>query len=258
MNYKTIVFFFLCVFVLMGCKKNNEKDNIKPERISKILDLLEDSNNEYNTLFIKKYNMKYNDNNVKHSAKGYIKNIKDSVIMISVIPTLGIEMARVYFYQDSIILVNKLERIENHYTYNYFQKMIGLKIDLDIIQKLIINNFVLYGNVNKKELKGKTEVVNNMHKMIIENEIIQEILINGSNYKLKELYLIGKNRNNMKITYDDYKEFQGIDIPRDLEFKLINEINPINIYLNYGMIEVNSSFGVDYSPKRGYEKKYFN
>ncbi len=66
--------------------------------------------NDIQTLNFNNTIVSFNFNQQTISSKASIKAIKDSVIQISFIPALGIEMVRAYFKPDSVIILDKINQ----------------------------------------------------------------------------------------------------------------------------------------------------
>ncbi len=90
--------------------------------------------NDIKTLNFNNAIVSFNFNQQTISSKVAIKAIKDSVIQISFIPALGIEMVRAYFKKDSVIILDKIN-----------QQCISSSYDSTIIGKLPISFYDLQG-----------------------------------------------------------------------------------------------------------------
>ena len=74
-----------------------------------------------------------------YSITSSVKMIKDSVIQLSIMPLLGIEMYRAVLRPDSVTIIDKNNR--NYYTtdYGFFQKRFGVAISYKDVQALLSN-----------------------------------------------------------------------------------------------------------------------
>ena len=64
---------------------------------------------EIRTLWIKKYDIAYCDDNKAHGRIG-IRYIKDSVLLVTVRNKSGMEGARIYMYRDSVFIYNRVKK----------------------------------------------------------------------------------------------------------------------------------------------------
>ncbi|SMG33960.1 protein of unknown function [Marivirga sericea] len=80
------------------------------------------------------------DRNLSSSAS--IRMKKDSVIWISVSPVFGIEAARGYISQDTIVFMDRVNKDVYRYNYESLSNALNFEIDFQMVQSIILGNQV--------------------------------------------------------------------------------------------------------------------
>ncbi|MBN2682141.1 MAG: DUF4292 domain-containing protein [Bacteroidales bacterium] len=142
----------LACFGLVSCKtkktasveENHDKNKkLKSLSVKKIHQELEEKYLNFNT-FSSKLNIEFDNGEKSQSVKANIRISKDSTIWVSIIPALGIEMARVSLTQDSVKFLNKLSSQYFVGDYEYLSNMFHLELDYNLVQDLIMNELFMY------------------------------------------------------------------------------------------------------------------
>lgn len=255
MNYRIIIYFSILNLTLFSCGKKDEKEKIKPEKVKKIVQVLKNNEIEYNTVFIKKLSIDFNDQNKHLKAKGYIKSIKDSMITISIVPFLGIEMARIYLRKDSIFVLNRLEKTTYVNSYKYFNDIYKMNISLNDIQKLILNSFKLFDELYNSKYTGKTSINNGNHVIEINDVFNYKLIISGETNKLKSTSIIDeKNNVQFIINYLGYKPIRLKEVPTKIEAFLNNDGHKYLLKLNYSNIEIDNKVIDNFNLNQQYKR----
>ena len=91
------------------------------------------------------------------SFKATIRMRKDSVIWVSIVPALGIEMIRVKITPDSLKYLSKIPDNKFYY-YGSFEdigKLVGISFDFEMLQDLLVGNAIA---LEKDEQRFRSEV----------------------------------------------------------------------------------------------------
>lgn len=128
---------------------------------------------------------------------------KDSIIWISIVPMMGIEVFRGIITQDSVKYINKLEKKAVLLDYNALSKRLNFDINFNIVQSLLVGNLPRAISDNDKiEKEGSYILIKqNEGKFDIKN------YINKKNKKLEKLIVYsGKEQNKLILKYSDFKK----------------------------------------------------
>lgn len=233
MNRKILVILGILIFV--SCKQQERiirqkfQDVQKKEEIEKFIF---NGNDEIKTIKLAKINFKINFNNEIYESGGTIVILKDSIIVISLIPLLGYEIARIYCLKEKILV---LDRKNKTYYYSPYNKKIGkfyVQGDFNEIESILTGRAFIYDEKQTDDKLKKTMVKEDGYYKyyfeIQEHDFIkskQEIIVREDNL-LTEKNEITDNRNQLKIIIN-YRQFMSVDY-----FALPNEINIIVDNLN--------------------------
>ncbi len=92
-------------------------------------------------------------NNIaKEEFSGNIRIQKDSIIWIS-LRMLGVEGARLVFTNDSIKILNRIDKTYYAGDFSYIKKQFNVDLDYDVMQSIILNSFFIYASEKKEEKK---------------------------------------------------------------------------------------------------------
>ncbi len=138
------LFLFSCKSGNILISKERNKEELKNISDAKLIRTTEDNNIEYNTLFFKKFQTEITINDQNKSFKGNLFLIKDSVIIISITPLMGIELFRIKFVEDSIFILDRTKKNIDIVDYNYIWDKFFVDIDFITIRNILLNQFYCY------------------------------------------------------------------------------------------------------------------
>ena len=118
----------LACFVLISCKSTKEiyTDHADIKNISdnKLIKSVESNYLTFNSIYIKKYNADISINGSKRSFSGSLFIQRDSQVVMTVAPLLGIELFRAKISNDSVFLIDRTKREVHLGSYNFIEKHI--------------------------------------------------------------------------------------------------------------------------------------
>ena len=165
-----------------------------------------------------KFKLKYEENNSTKSLKGIIKNIKDSIIYISLYHSTGIPVAKILLTRDSILLNDRLNNKFYAKTYDFINSKYALNLTYNNIEALLFARPFIYGE-NYFEFKKfkdfkrykdstyyifqstKNRKIKRYYKKTKKGKKIKDRLINA--LTIQSFYINRKNVNLEKITIQD-------------------------------------------------------
>lgn len=169
---------------------------------SKKLLLKENSNYNENSKFIKmigKFKLK-RENGKNLKAKFQIRIKKNKLIWISISAVLGIEILRLQITKIGVTIINKHEKTYTYYTFDELKEKIGFKLNLKIIQKIILAK----KRITKGEFYNK-QIGNPFIIETIRNNNIITIIDERSKRVKKILLQNDKKINGVTVEYE-YKD----------------------------------------------------
>ncbi|MBZ4190115.1 DUF4292 domain-containing protein [Niabella beijingensis] len=197
---------------------------------------------------------------VTYKAKGDTKNFdiklqihKDSLIWASVIGPLGIEVARGIITQDSVRIINKLNKQYISSSYVYLQEQLGLPLDLGTLQDLLVGNPVFIDKTNSSYTKlDDTLQVTSRTKFFrnLLNAMLPDYLPAVS--KLEDVDA-GRNRS-AELTYGSYEKVANAQFPKSRTINVKYKTD-IEIQLDYKSYTFDEALNTPFSVPKGYKVK---
>jgi len=208
MHYKkTLCILLIMSLLLLSCKTKTKLERKRNAEMTEIYNNIVDKYINYETLLLKA-NTQFNDGKKNVKFKATIKIDKDSLILISLSPGLGIELARIKFTKDSIFILNRLSSQLTKGKYKFLNDTYKIDIKYSDIQSILTNELFIYPKISKLStsqefvnsfnIRNSNETLNLYRKT--ENLIENLVSVNDDNYLIKS-YIINDilNRRNLKI-----------------------------------------------------------
>ncbi len=238
MNKPLHILYAICLVVwFSACKRNNITGSAAPEKINKINVI----NLDYNNLSAKG-RMQYENDGEKINTGITIRMKKDSIIWISVVPALGIEVARVRITPDSVALINRLEKTYFADNLQALKTRFNVDLTFNMVQALLIGNYVP-GEKGNEKLLDKEPIQHTQQNL---GAAILDQFISTESFKLKKLQISDPESANT-ITVD-YSDFENVgDKPLAKSTLVVantvkeNQIKKMVASINYNKVEVNSN-----------------
>ncbi len=202
---KLLIPFLFCLLLISACKK-------RPNRID--WDLMEESRLDIKEVdfeyFTAKSKIKFQDSESNISATANIRIKKDSIIWFSIIPALGIEAARGIITQDSIIILNRLEKQYIAHDFKSLSESFNFEISYPILQAMLLGNMPFPMEA--------TDLVERSEKYYLvkqaEGQLKVENYISTRTMKLEKVDMLErKSKNTFSLFYGDFQLLDVYAIP---------------------------------------------
>jgi len=201
-----------------------------------------------------KIQYKDEDRNVSTSANIRIK--KDSIIWMSLTPLFGIEVARALITQDSLVLMNRLNKEYMVYDFENLSKKFQFDINYHLIQSLILGNMPL-------EYQDRNEIVSSKHYYIIKQQSGPYSIENYINRSLMKLQKVEVSelpkKNRMTMEFDDHQPVELFSIPFhsliSLDYEFGEELKSTEINIKHGHAELASALRFPFEIPSRYVRK---
>jgi hypothetical protein len=278
-SFYKILFYILSVAILslllVSCKskkaaigeqEQDKNKKLKSLSVKKLSQELEDKYLDYTT-FSSRLNIKYSNNEKAQTVKANIRIKKDSTIWISIVPLLGIEMARVLLTQDSVKFINKLSNQYFTGDYDYLSNMFHIDLDYNLIQDLLMNELFMYpmpedsiklkqhfnsdnDSINYFLFSEKEKKVKRLRKKNKTEGLINQVfVINADNFKIEEVKIKDYD---LDLFFDiKYYNFMQNDtarfFPLKSEIDIEYENNIVKLNLEFSKIVLNKTLKFSFS-----------
>lgn len=195
----------ICLLLMIGACKRDAVPTVSRKELKNLA--VKDVDFNYLTTRSK---INFNDGNRSLSATANIRIRKDSLIWVSVTPGFGIEAARGLITQDSVYLMNRLEK--NYYAYSFAELSNKLNVSLsyEVLQSALLGDLIRPISREDRIERQEDQVV------IMQNEPQVDIAnyIRNETLKLTKVILQDKSATgSITIDYEDFKPLESNVIP---------------------------------------------
>jgi len=265
MNKEIPIIIICFVLIFSQCKP---KEKVIIQEMTHILSTEELEKNitgnrsDIHTLKLSKIDFTVNINNEKYNFNGTIGIIKDSIIVMSLIPMLGYEIARVYCNYDSVLIIDRKNKTIYQSSIKTQLRKFDLNGDYQMIQGLLLNKAVSYG-LNVKDAVYKKNIIKDDDYYYYTIETIKEdIIISQQKMKFRAEDLLNENimivdylfQKRLEINYADFQNVDSIIFPKLIEIRMIDSQGAINIVISIGNIELNGKVNAGISIPENYNR----
>jgi hypothetical protein len=268
---KSSLFIILSILILLFSCRTYKKDIKEPIKDKKekgpgfLFSKLKENELKYDW-FVARFDAEVILDKNPNNFKGQIRIKKDSLIWISISPLLGIEMLRVLLSNDSVYIMNRINRSYFVGDYDYINLMMNTAFDYDMIQALLIgNDFSYYQNsifksvldnkqyklttLSRKKLKEHARNQNDKERILI-----QDIWLDPENFKIvrESIKEIKKGNNKLNVEYLKFEEINGMLFSVENTYEVIAE-NKIFIRLQYSKIRIDDEVSLSFTIPASYK-----
>jgi len=210
---KLLALVFISTFLMQSCSKKifvfNKSQSSKGLKVATF---------DFDYLTIKS-KIEFKETNKTTKATALFRFKKDSIIWFNLSGAMGVQGVRGIITQDSVKIINKIEK--QYYTYDFSEvsKEFKFSIDFELIQAMLIGDMPKQLNKNSDVKKSENRYV---IKQNIENIYITNF-VNQTTMKLEEVNVTEKETNNsLKLLYKNFKDINEQGLPFSIFISLIH------------------------------------
>ncbi|NLL28281.1 MAG: DUF4292 domain-containing protein [Bacteroidales bacterium] len=262
--------FTLILFSMLSCKVNREvkkeiKQNILQEQgVETIFSEMKDAQFDFRTLNAK-FNAKVLSEKENYSFGGSMRIIKDRNIWISLSAVVGIEAFRISITQDSVKMINRLNKTYFKGNYEIINDLLKTPFDFDMLQAFITgNDFAYYENnifkvgedavsykistPSRKKLKNYIANATDLQRILI-----QDIWIDPISYKIikQQLKEVSKVNSKLVLDYSEFTDIAGQKLARKIDVD-IDADKKMKIVVNFDKVTVDEELNLPFSIPASY------
>lgn len=222
MNKYTAVVFAAAILLLLlnNCQRRKliKKEEPAPVGKVKIKRKFQSQNADFRYLNCKS-KIEYTDGLQNFTSNANIRISKDSVIWVSVNPALGLEVVKCLINQDSVFIINRLEKKYYIFSFSELSSLLNFEVNYALIQS------VLFGNPPFTEAEQDSCVADSIYLMLSQTRknIQIENFVRQTTNKLEKIAMRDYiTANTLEINYEN---FMPVD---KILFAFVNKIS-----LNY-------------------------
>lgn len=245
----------LVLLVFTSCKSTKQtigNDNINVVSTKKII------SNHYENVFDQqtinaKLNTKYKDKNSSASISIKLRLEKDKTIWMSA-TKLGIPFAKVMITPTRVSYYEKLSKTYFDGDFSLLSKWLGTELDYEKVQNILLGQAVL----NLRKGKYNSNILNKTYQLIPkkDDELFGILFfMNPDNFKLNKQEIRNPKKDEfLRVSYPNYQEIDGEQIPKNINIVAIDDNKITNINIEYRSVEFNKKLSFPFSIPSGYKE----
>jgi hypothetical protein len=242
--------------ILVSCKPKENLFLLKsPEKLNdkELEEIILKANKEIETVKLGRINISLDINGEEFKSGGTIGIIRDSVVVISLVPAMGYEISRIFCYKDKVLV---LDRVEKTFFYTSLQKNIEkykIHCSYNDIEALLEGRAFVYGN-EMYGAKMKKSLERIPDKIKINYDLIQnEKIITSQEIIVREEGLLTENNNikdhkentDISLNYDEFSNISGFILPQKIILLVDNPDRKLKLLMEIGNIVINEQINAD-------------
>ncbi|MBS2212523.1 DUF4292 domain-containing protein [Carboxylicivirga mesophila] len=269
----------VCVIQLVGCKSTREfytKDgSLKNISDAKLITSVEDQYIEYNSLFFKKFKAELSYNDDAKSFKGNMFILKDTSMVVSINPLMGIELFRVKLSPDAVEIIDRTKKTYSHGDYEILWKKFMIELDYYTLQQIVTNRMFVYpiDDAEKSLKRYKHYCSENMYqfqsvkegkfsrkyrKEKTENIIFHQMSVLPDVFKVKSAYIRDFSVNSeVTITYDLFTNENGHLMPSLINISGTRGTDRFSLRIQFDNFELDGDNSIGFKVSEKYKQLDF-
>jgi len=228
-----------------------EKANVElfSDIISKQLD--------YNT-FYSRINLSISTGTRSISSKGTMKVINNDAVQISLQPLFGMEMFRIYFDQNEIVLIDRMNKSYVKETYEHLKEKYPIGFDFDMLLSLFTNKMFVAGNTSIQPTDyrhfGYVDNVNSYYlKASDKLSGIEYAFTVNSDDKIMFTHLMGNNgKYSLNWEYNNFTSIGNTMFPTVMNIVGGSTVKQMDMEIRFSEIVLNEPTALNVKIPEGY------
>lgn len=241
------LYFLMIIVAFTSCKsyKSFISTDIKKIEKDQLIDnVIKSNESEYYSI---KYSAKYNDGKKKQNINGLLRIKTDSIIWLSLGPSIGVELFRVIITNDSLKFINKTNNTYYTGSVDYLSKLIKVDVNYNMLESVLLAKLFAYNS---------NDDLNDYYKS---SSIDSNYYVLSNTIKGLMSYFSSREINNTQMVFVhpiDFTIYKGViqdkELKRDLkilysEYQNINsKLYPYKIQFDYEDLNTNVSLNIKY------------
>lgn len=213
-------------------------------------------NIDYETFNVPKVTFCVNGNGHSISVNGTLRIRKDSAIMISVQPFLGMEVGRAFITQDSLMIIDRIHKRYFKASYDEVGKKSDIGLNYNVFQAIFTEALFAYDNPKAKISDFKETTIGDLRMLqYASSNVIQEFVVNNENRVQQASVMSEKTPYSLHWSYTKFNALDnGYIFPHQIKFQTSDGKRPKNMDIDYKKIELDKKLNFDSSVPSNYEK----
>jgi hypothetical protein len=173
------------------------------------------------------------------SSSATIRMKKDSIIWISVSPIFGIEAARGFISQDTIVFMDRVNKDVYRYNYKTLSNTLNFEVNFEMVQSIILGNqvfdFIRDDNFSKKSGELKIDQIRGRFEL--------ETLASADNRKVRNVKVREiPDGSRMEIIFSEFNIIAEQAFPFNTNVEIVSKGTSVDettqVEINHSKVEV--------------------
>lgn len=218
-GYK-IILFLSFIILIASCKSSKTASTSSGMGALADMEYLEEVtiNNPSIPALSSKVKLSLDLNGKKVSVNGNLRMKKDDLIQISIVPMLGIEVARLEITKDSVLIIDRMNKQYVHMPISQITMLANTDLNYYALQSLFFNEVFLPGKqtIGQKDLsdftvkRGKDETHIRIKKS---RDFNYDFITETETARLTATQINSRSKYQLNWKYGDFKSVDGINFP---------------------------------------------
>jgi len=240
------------LFTVSSCKPREKITRTDPQRnvdMAALKSTIDSRADKIQTLKFSKVKFELKLDEDEFKMGGTVGIIKDSIIVVSIIPLMGYEMARIYCTKDSILVINRSNKSFYKSSLKDELRKFNLSADYYILQSILMNSYFVYTEEETDRFYENSLVFREGEYLIKSEEKIkdelyfeQEVVVDAEHFGIKSIGINDYVRKEMiNIDYDLFTDNNNVFLPGYILLNSLIRNFSLSLEMNIGDIEVNET-----------------
>jgi hypothetical protein len=268
---------FIIIVFLQGCKtKYNISDYLPSLPLSnkELVERLDNSRSDIGQIFFRRATIQIESDKNNQSVRSNICLKRDSFIRVSLLAPFGIELARISFEPNRVIIIDRINQDVIYTGFKVVSDKIGFEVDFDMLQSLFLNEaFSFYAKKGfelsdyHNRLRNKQYVLSSFKKKQFnqlddrdnwEDFIFHELIIDSDHFYLKETSFLNRNESfDANIVYNDFEsDATDFYFPGGFSVVVNHFKSSFLVDIDFGSVRFDDENNISFSIPEKYEKVY--
>lgn len=232
-----------------------------------LVDLIIDKQLNYQDIFYKRAFIEIEQNGKNQAVRANIYLKKDSAIIVSVVPIMGIELYRLLLDKEGVYLIDRMNRTTSEMDYASISKRVLVDFNYDQIQSILTNGVFTYPVNNIQSLRKFSGSKKETHYSLTSagvsrfrsDESFQIVDILPDLFRISNAYIsYPKKEISMNIAYSDFVSLSGdIPFPSKIVIQGNKSQEAIVLTLTFPSVDINGNQSLLFSIPPSYAKVKF-
>lgn len=218
---------------------------------------------DFETLYFRRLQLSVDGFGQNRSVRANMFISRSEKIVLSIIPIMGIEAARILVNSEGIQVIDRINKQHHFYSYSAINRRFGYELDYFMIEQLLTNRLITEESPFYSQfrlLRGKQSDDNYILSLSqqafmgsLQREVIFEIL--PTIYKVKHFEYKDMLRDSqIEARYSDFRTINGQSVfPMSMQFRAKQSYQVVVVEFNYQSVDIDSSHSLNFSVPSDYE-----